>query len=299
MEKTEDILHGLERIVRHLHDPDDFLDLFESIPKEALRDDPDLCDRVCRLALELNGAYYNEGNSPDEDVHDGFLRRLETLFEENDIPVRPILKEAVEALRKQQEEMNEAKYGTLDPEQRLFYENLDRYERIVGRSALKFGAEGESAYLSPDGGFVKNCMLSFVKALVYAQRGLSHDSRLWEDDSYKVNLDETYEQIRARLSPGIRVVREACEYYYSENVTVDVSDDIHLILVRAVSPKIIEIWLNKVDSGREHGKWLAPDRLSEFCGMVEHICSVYGKYRTIAGQRAAELRERFGLSISP
>ena len=91
------ILHGLERIVRHLHDPGDFLDLFESIPKEALRDDPDLGDRVCRLALELNGAYYNEGNSPYEDVHDEFLRSLATLFEENDIPVRPILKEAIEA----------------------------------------------------------------------------------------------------------------------------------------------------------------------------------------------------------
>lgn len=195
--------------------------------------------------------------------------------------------------------MNEAKYGMLDPEQRLFYENLDRYETIVCKSALKFGAENERAYLSPDGGFVKNCMRSFVKALVYAQRGLYHDSDLWEDDGAEIDLDQAYEEIRSRLSQRITVTRSALESYYSENVTVDVSDDIHLILVRAVSPKIIEIWLNKVDSEREHGKWLAPDRLGEFCDLVGHICSIYGKYRTIAGQRAAELRERFGLSTSP
>ncbi len=41
--------------------------------------------------------------------------------------------------------------------------------------------------------------------------------------------------------------------------------------------------------------WLAPDRLGEFCGMVEHICGIFGEYREIARQRAAELRERFGL----
>ncbi len=29
----------------------------------------------------------------------------------------------------------------------------------------------------------------------------------------------------------------------------------------------------------------------DFLDLVEHICSIYGKYRTIAGQRAAELRE--------
>ena len=310
------ILHGLESVVRQLPDPDnysfpadatseyyvdfeqaedDFLDLFESIPSETLRDDPDLSDRVCRLALALNGAFYNEGGFPYEDVHDGFLRRLEALYEENDIPVRPILRDAIDALRKQREEKNEARYGTLDPEQRLFYENLDRYEMIVGRSVLRYGAEGERAYLGPDGGFVKNCMLSFIKDLVYAQRGLYHDSGLWEDDGYEVDLDRTYEEIRARLSPGIRVVRKAYEYYYSENVTVDVSDDIHLILVRAAPLKILSIWLNKVDSGHGHGNWLAPDRLGAFCDMVEHICGVYGQYRTIAGQRAADLRARFGL----
>jgi hypothetical protein len=180
----------------------------------------------------------------------------------------------------------------------LFYENLDRYEAIVGKSALKFGAENERAYLGPDGGFVKNCMRSFVKALVYVQNGLYHDSALWEDGGDEVDLDKAYEEIHAHLSPQVTVTRRAPEGCYSENVTVEVSGDIRLILVREAPLKIMSIWVNKVDSGRERGKWLAPDRLSEFCDMVGHICSIYGKYRTIAGHRAAELRERLGLSPS-
>ena len=47
-------------------------------------------------------------------------------------------------------------------EERLFYEKLDLYEKIVGRSAAKYGAEGEREYLSPDGGFVKNCISSIL-----------------------------------------------------------------------------------------------------------------------------------------
>ncbi|MBO4770848.1 MAG: hypothetical protein J5563_08720 [Clostridia bacterium] len=90
-------------------------------------------------------------------------------------------------------------------------------------------------------------------------------------------------------------MRNACEYYYSENVTVELNDNVHLILVRAVPIKIIQIWVNKHDSEHEHGKWLAPDRLGEFCDMVEHIADVYGKYKEIAELRAAELREKFGL----
>ena len=142
---------------------------------------------------------------------------------------------------------------------------------------------------------MQNCMLSFVKGLVYAQPGLCHDSGLWDDDDYEVDLDKAYEEIRARLSPKIRVVRNACESFYSENITVDVTGDIHLILVRAVPLKIMQIWVDKVDSEHEHGKWLAPDRLSEFCGMVEHINEIYGRYEKTAAQRAAELRDRFGL----
>ena len=314
-ENLDYILFGLESIVRHLPDPedysffddapseyyrdfeqaeDDFLDIFESIPREVLREDPALNDRVCRLALQIHDAYYKEGNYPYEEVHDRLVRRVEALFEENDVPLRPILKKAIEALDKEQGEKDEAKYGDLDPEERLFYENLDRYEKIVVKSVLKYGPEGERDYLSPGGGFVGNCMHSFVKDLVYARRGLYHETGRWDDDN-EVDLDKAYEEIRARLSPKIRVVREASEFYYSENITVDVTDSIHLILVRAVPLKIIQIWVNKMDSEHEHGKWLAPDRLLEFCSMVEHIVGIYGAYEKIAVQRAAELREKFGL----
>ena len=313
-EDLDTILFGLESVVKHLPDPEnytffedstseyyadfaqaeeDFLDIFESIPSEVLRDDPELSDRVSRLAAELNGAYYKEGNYPFEDVHDGFIRRVEALYEENDIPLSPVMKEAVDALRRESERKKDGKYKDLGPEERLFYETLDLYEKTVGRSVLKYGAEGEREYLCPDGGFVKNCMTSFIKDLVYSTDGLYRDSELWEDGC-EVDLDQAYEEIRARLSPEINVVRNH-DSYYSENVTVDVTDGIRLILVRALPLKILEIWVNKVDSGREHGKRLSPDRLGEFCDTVGHIRGVYGKYRELAERRAAELREQFGL----
>ncbi|MBO7360961.1 MAG: DUF4116 domain-containing protein, partial [Clostridia bacterium] len=314
-EDLEYILFGLESVVKHLPDPENysffadstseyyadfdeaeenFLDIFESIPPEVLENDPDLNDRVSRLAVELNGAYYKEGNYPYEDVHDGLLRRIKALYDEYDIPASPVLKEALDALRKESEKKKGDKYKDLSPEERLFYENLDRYEMIVGRSALKSGEENEREYLGPDGDFVKNCMSSFVKDLVYAQRGLYHDSELWEDDGYEVNLDKVYEEIRARLSPEINIVRNH-DSYYSENIAVGLTGDISLILVRAAPMKIINIWVNKVDSGREHGKWLSPDKLSEFCDMVAHIRDIYKKYEEIARRRAAELSERHGL----
>ncbi len=315
-ENLDYILFGLESVVKHLPDPEnysffadstseyysdfaqaeeDFLDIFESIPSEMLEEDPELNDRVSRLAVKLNGVYYKEGNYPFEDVHDGFIRRMEALYEEYDIPVSPVLEEAIGALQKESEKKKDDKYKDLDPEERMFYENLDQYEKIVGSSAVKYGAEEEREYLSPDGGFVKNCMTSFVKDLVYSQSGLYHDSELWEDDGYEVDLDKAYEEISSRLSPRIRVTRNAYESYYSESITVDVAGDIRLILVREVPLKIMEIWVNKVDSGREHGKWLAPDRLSEFCDMVGHICAIYGEYREITERRSAELREKLGL----
>ncbi len=39
-------------------------------------DQEDLNDRVSRLAVDLNNAYYKEGNHPFEDVHDGFIRSI-------------------------------------------------------------------------------------------------------------------------------------------------------------------------------------------------------------------------------
>ena len=315
-ENLDYILFGLESVVRHLPNPDnysffadstseyysdfaqaeeDFLDIFESIPSEVLEDDPELNDRVSRLAVLLNGAYYKEGNYPFEDVHDGFLRRIEALYGEYGIPAGPVLEEALDALRKESKKKNDDKYKNLSPEDRLFYENLDLYEKIAGRSATRYGAEEEKEYLDPDGGFVKNCMTSFIKDLVYSQSGLYRDSGLREDDCYGVDLDKVYEEISSRLSPRIKVTRNADGSYYSESVAVVVTEDISLILVRDLPLKILNVWVNKVDSGREHGKRLAPDRLGGFCDMVMHILDIYGKYEELALRRAAGIREKLGL----
>ena len=312
------ILFGLESVVGHLPDPDnysffedstseyyvdydhaedDFLDILESIPREVLRNDPDLNDKICRLAVRMDNAYY-EGEFPYQDDSCRIVCIVEELFEEKDIPIRPVLKEAAYALRKKYKKKSEDEYRRLAPEERLFYKNLDLYVRIVGRTVMEYGAERERDYLSRDGGFVRNCMLSFVKDLVYSQQRLYHDSELWKDDDYEVDLDKAYEEIRNQLSPDIKVVRKAYEYYYSENVTVDVSENIHLILVRAVPLKIINIWVNETDSEHEHSKWLAPDRLNEFCAMVGHIRDIYGQYEEIVQRKAADLREKFGENMT-
>ena len=314
-ENLDHILFGLESVVRHLPDPEkytffedstsryyadydcageDFLDILESIPQEVLRKDSDLNEKVCRLAVRMDDAYY-EGDYPYQDVSCRIVSMVEDLYEEKDIPLRPVLKEKLAVLRSASEEKKESKYKHLEQEKRLFYENLDLYEGIVCRSILQYGAERERDFLSPGGGFVRNCMMSFVKDLIYAWQGLYHDSELWTDDCSSVDLNKAYNEISLRLSPGIKVVRNAYEYYYSENVTVELNDNVHLILVRAVTLKIFSIWVNKHDSEHEHGKWLAPDRLDEFCDMVGYIVDVYGKYEELAGQRAAELREKYGL----
>ena len=59
--------------------------------------------------------------------------------------------------------------------------------------------------------------------------------------------------------------------------------------------KILEPWVNKIDSEHERGKWVSPDRLSEFCDMVKHIHDVYGRYEEIAAKRAEQLREKYDL----
>ncbi len=59
--------------------------------------------------------------------------------------------------------------------------------------------------------------------------------------------------------------------------------------------RVMEIGVNKVDSGHEHGKWLFPDRLAEFCDTVRYIRNIYGKYEELALLRAAEIREKLGL----
>ncbi len=53
--------------------------------------------------------------------------------------------------------------------------------------------------------------------------------------------------------------------------------------------------MNKADSGHEHGKRLALDRLDELCDMVGYICDIYGKDERHALRRAAEIGEKLDL----
>ncbi|MBO4770847.1 MAG: DUF4116 domain-containing protein [Clostridia bacterium] len=123
-EDLDVILFGLESVVKHLPDPDnysffedstseyyadydqaavDFLDILESIPREVLREDSELNDRVCRLAVEMDNAYY-EGEYPYQDVSCRIVSMVGDLYEEKDIPLRPVLKEKLYALRKKESE---------------------------------------------------------------------------------------------------------------------------------------------------------------------------------------------------
>ena len=178
-------------------------------------------------------------------------------------------------------------------------------KRIVARrgECLRFAA----ASLIADSETVLKAVRSCARAIVYASDELQRNRSFikqavnqndevirYVSDEFK-NDKDIAEEIKEQLSSEIKVVRKEYEYYYSENVTVEINDNIHLILVRAVPLNILNIWVNKVDSGHEHGKWLAPDRLDELCGLVEHICDIYGWYEKTARNKAAALRENYAL----
>ena len=64
-----------------------FSDIVESIPAEQLRAEPELAEKIWKLAEDVDKAYYDEGSNPYEDSHERLPVILREYFEKNDIPL--------------------------------------------------------------------------------------------------------------------------------------------------------------------------------------------------------------------
>ena len=62
-----------------------FSDIVESIPMEQLKSEPELVEKICRLAVDVDRDYYDEGSNPYEDSHERLPGILKEYFEENGI----------------------------------------------------------------------------------------------------------------------------------------------------------------------------------------------------------------------
>ena len=271
---------------------DAFCEVVTGIPTESLKSDQMLVERICDLAVSVDDAYYDEGDYPYESSHTRLPDRLKEYFEENDIPYSDILNQSIEA--REAKKYHPKEYSEDIPlVERLFMHAEDWYEWWAEHLFDQDGFETHRNYLGPNGRWVDQVMVRFVKSLIANWEGLYHDDDCWNDDDYEVDLDKTYEDLSRQLSSKMVVKREASEYYYSENVRVFVNDNIRLILVRTFPLRILNLWVNHYNSERERGFWIAPDRLDVLCDMVKYIQDNYGIFEKKAKERAAKLLEKY------
>ena len=272
---------------------DDFCDVVRSISKEHLEDDPELVGKICELALKIDDAHYDEGNDPYEWMHKRLPCKLKETFDDMGILKDPLPKEAI--AKGSSAAINESRFEGMTSEERLLHLSADRYDWYAGKGIARYGAESWRDYMAPGGNYVRFCMIDFTKKLINYWPGLYHEDARWGEGENKVDLDRVYEEISKRLSPKMKVEREASGYYYSENVSAAVNENILFKLVRGCPLNILELWVNKVDSEHEHGFRVAPDRLGVFCEMAEYLFDNYDRFAEMAESRAARLREKYGL----
>ncbi|MBR6332689.1 MAG: DUF4116 domain-containing protein [Dehalococcoidales bacterium] len=267
---------------------DTFCDLVEGLTEKTLKSDHHLVNKICELAVSLDSAYYEEGANPYEDSHTRLPDRLKEYFEENGIPYSNIITDAIDS--REAKKYHPKDYSEdISLEDSLFLEAGDYYEWLAEKIRNEEGHEAFADYLSPNGSWVFNVMERFVKSLIANWDGLFHDDELWRDDDYAVDLDKTYEEINKRLSTKMEVQRNAFEYYYSENVKVQVNEHILFKLVRELPLKILELWVNDYDTDRERGFWVAPDRLDVFCDLAEYVHDNYKDFEDRAKERASRI----------
>ena len=265
---------------------DAFCDVVEQMPFEKLKKDGALVDKICKLAVEIDDSYYDKGTYPYEYSHTRLPDRLKEYFEKNNVPYSDVIDKSIE--NREAKKYHPKEYGDDIPfEEKAFLRAADYYEWLAEKMRGEDGDEAFARYLN--GSWVLHVMEEFVKNLIANWEGLFHDSELWRDGEYEVDLDKVYEEISKRLSSSMTVRRTAHEYYYSENVKVFVNDKIRFELVRRVPLSILELWVNDYDTDVESGFWVAPDRLDVFCDMAEYVHDNYAAYEKKAADHATKL----------
>ena len=77
------------------------------------------------LQMYNENDFLNCGGFPYQDDSCRIVCIVKELFEEKDIPIRPVLQESIKELRKDSKEKNEKRYNYLDTEERLYLSESD------------------------------------------------------------------------------------------------------------------------------------------------------------------------------
>ena len=313
-DNDEAVIRALETVLRELPDPmtcgafpdglsryysafeameDEFCDIVGDISSEHLQESSELVSAICNLALKVDAAYTDDGKNPYERFHVRLPGRISEILDQKDVGEYPLPEEATDQTTTGS--IDESRFTGMTPEERLLHLSADRYDWYAGKWMARFGTESRQNYLAPGGEYVSSCMIRFTKLLIADRPGLFGDYERWRSSEQEIDLELVYEEISRRLSPKLKVERKAFEYYYSEYVGVTVNETIFFRLVRGFPMRIIELWVNKMNSEYEHAVWIAPDRLDVFCEMTEYLAENYARFSDLAEKRAAKMRERYGL----
>jgi hypothetical protein len=272
---------------------DAFCDLIDGLGAQTLKSDKELMEKICDLAVRLDAVYYDEGTNPHEYLHIRLVDRLKEYFEENKIPYSESITEAIEA--REAKKYHPVEYSEdIELEESLFLEAGDYYQWMAEKTLREEGQEAFESFLKPENSWADLVMERFVKSLIVNWEGLFHDDELWRERDYEVDLDKIFMKISDRLHSRMEVVRNAFEFYYSENVQVRVNEKILFELVREMPLKVLELWVNEYDTDSERGYWVAPDRLDEFCDLAEYVQDNYEEFEERAKDRARRILAQQG-----
>lgn len=113
------------------------------------------------------------------------------------------------------------------------------------------------------------------------------------------DLEKIYELVNQLLSGKMRVEKHFCGYYYSDNVTIYITDEITLRIVRGTIDGYLSVLRDGFNSDCEHGIYLPMDMLESFCAYMAYIVDNFDHYVSIVKKHADQWLEKFEWNIDP
>lgn len=113
------------------------------------------------------------------------------------------------------------------------------------------------------------------------------------------DLKKIYELVCKLVSGKMRVEKNFWGYYYSDNVTFYITDEITLRLVRGTIDGYMSVLRDGFNSDREHGIYLPMEMLEGFCEYLVCLVDNWDYYVSIVKKHAALWLKRFDWTIDP
>ncbi len=113
------------------------------------------------------------------------------------------------------------------------------------------------------------------------------------------DLKKIYELVCQLVSGKMRVEKNFWGYYYSDNVTFYITDEITLRLVRGTIDGYMSVLRDGFNSDREHGIYLPMEMLEGFCEYLVCLVDNWDYYVSIVKKHAAMWLKRFDWTIDP